>query len=302
MKRQTEPVVIGVDIGGTKIIAGIVTESGDILHTEQVATPSTPSDILSCIQTLCHALADGVSVPLVGIGIGTAGIVDASTGIVIHANENLSGWTNTALANIPLSQTLPITVDNDVRAMAYAEAVLGAGREFNSVLCVTVGTGIGGGLIVDGEIYHGATYSAGEIGYLVVGWDDNQPILFDQFSSGPAIERTYQVLSDANERLPLTEISRLAQNNATIAFQVIQQKATEFGHILGGYVTSINPEAVVIGGGVPQIGACWWDAMQTAFYESVPPPVKSTKLLLSSLGIEAVMLGAAMLVWKRIAS
>lgn len=302
MSDATSPLAIGVDIGGTKIIAGLVTVSGDILHTEQVATPSTPSDILSCVQTLCHALADRVSVPLVGVGIGTAGMVDASTGIVIHANENLYGWTNTQLANIPLSQTLPITADNDVRAMAYAEAVLGAGRDYESVLCITVGTGIGGGLILNGEIHHGANYSGGEIGYLVVGWDENQPILFDRFSSGPAIERAYQVASNVDARIPLTEISLLAKNNNLIASQLIQQKATEFGQILGGYVTSINPEAVVIGGGVPQIGALWWDAMQTAFYEFVPPPVKSTKLLLSSLGIEAVMLGAAMLVWKRIAS
>ncbi len=299
MTHKSEPVSIGVDIGGTKIIAGTLTQSGDIISTQQMPTPPTSSDILDSVDHLCHQLADETPATIVGIGVGTAGMVDASTGEVVYANENLPNWTGTKLASIPIGQTLQITVENDVRAMAYAEAVLGAGRDFDSLLCVTVGTGIGGALILDGEIYHGANYSAGEIGYLVVGWDNDKSILFDQLVSGPGIERAYQSYCQLDTRLPLTEISQLAQQGDEIAQKIIREKAKQFGQILGGYVPSVNPQAVVIGGGVPQIGALWWDAMQTAFFANVPPPVKNTTLVHSSLGVEAVMLGAGMLAWKR---
>jgi len=299
LTRTTEPVVIGVDIGGTKIIAGTITQSGEIITKQQIATPDTPSAILVSVDTLCQQLTNVIDTDIVGIGIGTAGMVDTQTGQVIHANENLKGWTDTRLTDMALKQKYPITAENDVRAMAYGEAVLGAGRDYNTVLCVTVGTGIGGALILDGEIYHGANYSAGEIGYLVVGWDDAEPILFDQFASGPAIEKAYQSVCQSDEHIPLTKISECASKGDDVAQSIIHGKATQFGQILGGYVTSISPDAVVIAGGVSQIGDLWWKPMETAFFESVPPPVKSTSLLHSSLGAEAVMLGAGMLAWKR---
>lgn len=298
MARTTEPVVIGVDIGGTKIIAGTITPSGDILAKQQIATPDTPSAILGCVDEMCVQLMDNFTI-VRGIGIGTAGMVNADTGEVIHANENLPEWTGTQLGEIAIGKQCVITVENDVRAMAYGEAVLGAGKDYDSVLCVTVGTGIGGALILDGEIHHGANYSAGEIGYLIVGWDGDEPILFDQFVSGTGIEKAYQAQCNLEKRQPLTEISQLAQDGDQTAQMIIRKKAVQFGQILGGYVTSINPQAVVIGGGVPQIGALWWDAMQTAFYDFVPNPVKNTIVVRSSLGVDAVMLGAGMLAWKR---
>lgn len=298
MRDAESSLAIGVDIGGTKIMAGCVTQEGHIQQSKQIATPSTPTAIIDAVGDLCLSLYDS-SNSFLGIGIGTAGIVDTECGQIIYANENLPGWTGTNFFDLSISKQIPITVENDVRAMAYAEAVLGVGREYQSVLCVTVGTGIGGGLIMNGEIWHGATYSAGEIGCLIVDWKDGKPVIFDQFASGPAIERDYQTRCQNETRIPLTEISIKAQNGDDIAKAVIQDKAMQFGAVLGGYVTTINPQAVVISGGVSQIGDLWWKTMERAFYESMPPPVKQTPIMLSSLGIEAVMLGAAMLAWKR---
>ena len=137
--------VIGVDIGASKIIAGLVTASGGILQTEQVATPSTPSAILAAAQGLCRALLGASDCEVKGIGIGAAGMIDTETGQVIHANDNLPAWTDACLSAISVGQRLPIVVENDVRAMSYGEAVLGAGADYSSLLCVAVGTGIGGG-------------------------------------------------------------------------------------------------------------------------------------------------------------
>lgn len=298
MSDTETSVAIGVDIGGTKIIAGCVTHDGCILQTQQIATPSTPTAIVDVVGALCLDLQESFPT-VIGIGIGTAGMVDTVTGQVVYANENLPDWTGTDFANLQRMPDVPIVAENDVRAMAYAEMTLGAGMTYDSVLCVTVGTGIGGALILNGNIWHGASYSAGEIGYLVVDWEDGKPVQFDQFASGPAIEKAYQHHSGTDERIPLTVITERAYADDDIAKQVIQFKAAQFGAILGGFVTSINPHLVVIGGGVPQIGDLWWDAMERAFHAAVPLPVQQTPCVPSSLGIEAVMLGAAMFAWER---
>ncbi len=290
--------VIGVDIGGSKILAGLVGRDGAVIRTLSLATPATPAAILAEARRLCQRLIDDCAAPVIGIGIGSAGTIDASTGQVIYANENLPGWTGTRLAELDIDG-LPIVAENDARALAYSEAMLGAGAQYASILCVTVGTGIGGGLVLDGEILHGANYSAGEIGYLVVGWDGDEPLILDQHVSGPGIERAYQAASDMVRRLPLTDISRRASAGDALAAAIIETKAREFGNVMGGFVASINPDALVVGGGVPQIGPLWWDAFGAGFRRSVSPPLWNTPILPATHGVEAVLLGAAMLAWRK---
>ena len=302
MSESASTSVIGVDIGGSKIIAGLVTREGRILRTLSVATPTTSAAILADVRQLSQALIDDADGEVIAIGIGSAGMVDTASGQVIHANDNLLGWTGTRLTALQIGNNIPVVAENDARALSYGEALMGAGKAFDSVLCVTVGTGIGGGIIVDGKIWHGANFSAGEIGYLVVGWEGEEPLILDQFVSGPGIERAHQAATgcDRVQRVPLTEISRRAQSDDAIASEVIKQKARQLGIILGGFAASINPAALVIGGGVPQIGEIWWDAFEAAFRDSVPPLLRSTPILPAKLGIEAVLLGAAMLAWHKV--
>jgi len=290
--------VIGLDIGGSKTLAGLAARDGEIRRTLQVATAPSSAAILSSARALCEALIGASEAPVLGIGIGSAGVIDTDAGSVIFANENMPGWTGTRLAAFDFGVELPITVENDVRALAYGEAVMGAGADYDSLLCLTVGTGIGGALIINGELWHGADYSAGEIGYLVVDWDGDAPLILDQYASGPAIECAYQAAISGENRLPLTEISRLAKAGDRTAIEVIEVKARRLGIILAGAATALNPAAVVVGGGVPQIGALWWEALAAAFRENLPPPVAATPLKPATLGANGVMLGAAMLAWK----
>ncbi len=289
--------VIGLDIGASKTLAGLVTRNGEIVRTLQVATTPSSSAILAAARTLCEELMTAADAPVRGIGSGSAGIVDFQAGAVIHANDNIPGWSGTKLSALDIGG-LPICAENDARAMAYGEASIGAGAAYKSLLCVTVGTGIGGAMIMDGEVWHGANYSAGEIGYLVVDWHGEQPLILDQYASGPAIERAYQAACGAKERLPLTEISRRANAGEQVAHAVIMDKARRFGSILAGCVASFNPEAVVVGGGVTMIGALWWDAFAAAFRQSLPSLLRATPVLPAALGVEAVLLGAAMLAWR----
>lgn len=295
---KEDALVIGLDIGGSKTLAGLVKRDGAIARTAQVATAPSPVAILAAARSLCLSLIEAAEAPVLGIGIGSAGIIDTDEGRVIFANENLPGWSGTRLADLEVGADLPIIVENDVRAMAYGEAAMGAGADRDSLLCVTVGTGIGGALILNGAVWHGADYSAGEIGYLVVDPQGEEPLILDQYASGPAIERAYQVVSDSDQQLPLTEISRLATQGDRSATAVIKRKARRLGVVLAGYATTINPAAVVVGGGVPQIGALWWDALEAGFRETLPPPVAKTPLLPATLGAKAVMLGAALLAWN----
>jgi glucokinase len=297
---KEEALVIGLDIGGSKTLAGLVGRAGEIGPRMQVATAPSPAAILSAARSLCQSLVDAAEAPVIGIGIGSAGIIDTDEGRVVFANENLPGWTGTRLAELGFGAELPITVENDVRALAYGETIMGAGADYDSLLCVTVGTGIGGALIMDGEVWHGADYSAGEIGCLVVDWDGDEPLILDQYASGPAIERAYQAEIGSEKRLPLTEIAQLAGDGDATATAVIKLKARRLGIILAGCATSMNPAAVVVGGGVPQIGALWREALEAGFRENLPPPVAATPLLPATLGVNAVMLGAAMLAWKKV--
>ena len=237
---------------------------------------------------------------MLGIGIGSAGIIDSEEGKVVFANDNLPGWTGVDLAALEIGGGLPISVENDVRALAYGEALVGAGGSFDSLLCVTVGTGIGGALILNGEVWHGADYSAGEIGFLVVDWERGAPVILDQYASGPAIERAYQMASESEIRRPLPEVGQLAASGDKLAAQAIETKARQLGAVLAGLVAAINPAALIVGGGVPQVGALWWEAFEAAFRASLPPPVAKTPLLPATLGANAVMLGAAMLAWRRV--
>lgn len=295
-----EATVIGLDIGGSKTLAGLVRPDGAIARMAQVATAPSPDAILEAARSLCLSLIEAAEAPVLGIGIGSAGIIDTNEGRVLFANENLPGWSGTRLADLEIGADLPIVVENDVRAMAFGEAAMGAGREKDSLLCVTVGTGIGGAILLNGSVWHGADFSAGEIGYLVVDPQGEEPRILDQYASGPAIERAYQAETGQDGRLPLTEISRRATQGDKTATAVIKRKARQLGVVLAGCVTTVNPAAVVVGGGVPQIGALWWDAFEAGFRETLPPPVAATPLLPATLGANAVMLGAALLAWKAV--
>ncbi len=292
--------VIGVDIGGSKILAGLVSPQGEILRTRSVATPAKPAAILAEVKRLCAELIAEAQGEVLAIGIGSAGMVDSGRGRVLHANDNLPGWSGTSLSALEIGARLPIVAENDARAFAYGEAKIGAGKAYKSLLCVTVGTGIGGGIILDGAIWRGANFSAGEIGYLVVGWEGDKPIFLDQYVSGPGIERAYQTAAGVPERLPLTDITGRAYAGEAIAARTITDRARRLGIILGGFATALNPAALVLGGGVPQIGELWWRALEAAFRASVPPLLSALPILPAKLGVEAVLLGAALLAWDKV--
>ena len=191
--------LIGVDVGGTKVAAGLVNAAGEITY--QMRTPMAANDApaglaavisaINCVRAATAAHADGL---ISGIGICAPGPLDPRTGIVINP-PNLPGWRNFPLAaEVSKTYGLPVRVDNDGNAAALAEALWGAGRGFRNVFCATIGTGIGTGIVFDGRIYHGRTGAAAEGGHNTIDYHGprcgcGKLGCIEALASGPAIAR-----------------------------------------------------------------------------------------------------------------
>lgn len=286
---------IGVDIGGTKIAAGIVTPVGEVVSPRTVPTPLAdgPQAVMQVVIEQVQALKQAAP-DVQAVGIGTAGLVDSTRGVIVHANPNLPGWTGMPLgATVRAATNLPVYVDNDVNALAIGEGRFGAGQGFREVVYVAVGTGIGGALVRGGEIWRGTHYSAGEVRYLVAAWDEEgRPIILEEYASGPAMEKQYQMLSGSSERLSLRQITERAYAGDMLAVEVIEDGARMLGHVLGGFVGILDVEVLIVGGGVPNIGDLWWNAFEHALRQNELIQLQNLRVAAASSSSHAGLLGA----------
>ena len=303
---------IGVDVGGTKTEALRVTDAAQIEARSRLPTPA--KDQAATLGTIEQVVEDVLTDDVVAVGMGAAGLVDVSTGVLLAAP-------NIAWRNVPLRERIagrfdrPVTVDNDATAAAWAEHLLGAGRGYRHLLFVGVGTGIGGGIVIDGRLTRGAHGLAGEIGHIIV--EPGGPVCgcgnrgcWEQVAGGHALARAgaRAVLDD-----PESEIAKLARGDPARATGELVARAAaagdgaavaivaEVGHRLGegiaGLVNVLDPEAVVVGGGVSELGAPLLDPIRERFLQAVEfadvrPEVT---IVAAALGNDAGAIGAAML-------
>lgn len=315
-------VVIGVDIGGTKIAAHLSDGTEKSFAYTTVPTPADahPSAIAGlaegspeyaealkrgriatmqaligvCRRLFIDARQQGLTVR--GIGVGSAGQIDPLRGIVIDANPNIIGWRGARIVDeLTAAFGVLVFVDNDVRAMALAETSHGAGQGFDNVLCVTVGTGIGGAMVQDGKLIHGAHFSAGEIGYLLA---HGKPI--EQVYGGPAIARRYAEERQLREEITLIDVTKRALRGDTAARQVIESAAYGLGQHLAPVIAFLDPDALIVGGGVVAIGEMWWTPFLHAFKEFPLESVRSVPVKPAALGSRAGMIGAGVLAAKKL--
>lgn len=207
VKRQY---AIGVDVGGTKINAGWISAEGEVLHSHTIPTAAgevrVMDRILEAIWAV-HALKDEVlpeGAGFAGIGVGTAGQVDAETGSIRFASDLLPGYTGTKVKQ-ELEETfgVPVYVDNDVNVLALTELKLGAGRGAKHLICLALGTGVGGAIVVDGRIVHGAWGGAAELGHLSVDFNGLPCVCggvgcLEQYASGTGIAKRMNMKLAAN--------------------------------------------------------------------------------------------------------
>jgi glucokinase len=283
--------VLGVDIGGTKIAAGVVDANAQVLESVVVPTRAAEGFAVSYAQLLSAiqaTLRDDIS----AIGICAPGPLNPKTGAIINP-PNLPGWVDVLLGQqISRAYRLPCRVENDANAAGLAEARFGAARGYSIVFYVTVGTGIGTGIIFDGKIYHGKNGQAGEGGHVTI--DYRSPVTckcgltgcIEALASGTAIARRAGLSAEA--------VGRAAAQGDPLAFEVLDETALMLGAWLGGIVSLLDPDIIVIGGGVSQMGEPLFSRLRRIVpARSINQFAGETPIVPAALGVNVGILGAA---------
>ena len=317
--HEAGPIVVGVDLGGTKILAAAVGDGSRILGRAKRPTPADaggPAILAAILATVDQALyearvgRDAVAV----IGIGSPGPLDPVAGVIpFSSNLNVRNW---ALGpDLSAATGRPVLLQNDVRAGGYGEYRLGAGRGHKNVLAAFVGTGVGGCLILDGHVLEGATGNAGEIGHIVVKPGGprcgcGRRGCLEALSSRTAIARRVgkaarKGLSSAlaakvdrkSGKLKSGDLAAAMLANDPVAVQEVQRAARYLGLGLGGLINLLGPDVVVVGGGVTAaIGEPFLDLVRAAAREQVlVDPEGRIAIKSAALGDDAGVLGAALL-------
>ena len=262
---------VGVDLGGTKIAAALVSEEGRILKSSRLPTDveGGPSAVLAQIAGLVKALADTSGVSIVGIGVGVAGQIEAESGIVSFA-PNLDWHDVPMQSQLASACNLPVFVTNDVRAITWAEWLFGAGKGCDDLICAIVGTGIGGGVVVNGRIVTGCSNMAGEIGHITVdlngpectcgnrgcmealsgGWGIARRAR-QAVSADPAAGRTLFNMADEKvEKITARMVAGAYKTGDALAKTLVEGAGRALAAGMVGLVNAFNPCRLILGGGV----------------------------------------------------
>lgn len=306
---------IGVDVGGTKILAGLVDDSGHVVSTARRETPRHDAEgVLHVVADVVRELAEPVRGDVAGVGLGVAGPVDAQRATVFFA-PNL-GWAHVPVRDILQEQVqLPVIAENDGNTAAWGEFRFGAGADIDELVMVTVGTGIGGGIVINGALLRGAHGAAAEIGHMNVvvngipcGCGRNG--CWEQYASGSALVREARELaaarrSDAGLLLSLGDgtpqgvqgvhVTAAAQQGDPVAIAAFDVAGTWLGRGLADLSAILDPGTFVIGGGVSEAGDLLLRSARQTLVEKLsgndqrPAP----DVRLATLGNTAGLIGAA---------
>ena len=294
--------VIGaIDIGGTKIAAGIVDGDSSVISRRSEPTPATqgPDAVLTLAARLIREVSVDAGVEPIAIGVGTAGVVDPDAGMILAATEALSDWTGTPVATqLAALLGLPVHVENDVTAFLLGEATNGAAVGLADVIAITIGTGIGGALLIDGQVVRGRTCVAGNIGHVPSPEAGERRCPcgrfghLEAFASGPAMTAAYGERS-GQQVADLREVADRARRGDGLADEVLRAGAAAVGRIVGGLVNVLDPELILLGGGVLSVGPWYVAAVADAMTRELLAPLDAVPVRAATLGGDAMLVGAA---------
>ncbi|MFH1201278.1 MAG: ROK family protein [Candidatus Omnitrophota bacterium] len=295
--------VIGIDIGGTNIKVGLINKD-KIIHKFVLKTSLYPkkSDLIKAVfSSIDKVLRNNCleKKDILGIGIGLPGAIDYKRGIV-HYLPNIPGWKDVPLARL-IRNHLGIStyIDNDVNLMALAELYYGQGRGKKNLVCITLGTGVGGGLIIEGNIYRGTSFSAGEIGHMPIELKGafcncgSHGCLESLIGNSRILGRAKKVFG---KYITLEELSNLAIKGNQRAVKIWQDTGFILGTVLAGVVNLLNPELIIIGGGVSESGKILFNQVRETIKERAMPLPGSIIQVRKAVVREPGIMGAAVLV------
>jgi len=308
--------LIGADLGGTNIRVGAISLQGKILHFKKESTnPENGKDLvirkllLMLKKTIREEKAQGRKP--VALGIGAPGVIRIRQGIVV-SSPNLPDWIHVPLKKIAGREIgLPVVVENDANAAAYGEQWMGAGKGANSMICITLGTGVGGGIILNHRVWHGEDGMAAEVGHTTVNPDGprckcGNTGCLEVYASATGIisevrrrlKREESVLKDLDRKqegkITAEDVFRSARAGDLLSLRVIRQMGRYLGIGIANLVNIFNPELIVLSGGVT---AAWKDFMPMVLEEvrsrAFEVPRDRAKILKAKLGDHAGIIGAA---------
>ncbi len=311
-----QPLILALDFGGTKLSAAM-TQSGSQtwLAQRRVFTPpdAVASDEYRIMLEMARELIAETGKPA-AIGVSFGGPVDAAKGTV-RLSHHVIGWENNPLQKRLESEFgVPARIDNDANLAALGEYRYGAGQGYQHLLYLTVSTGIGGGWIIDGEIYHGANGMAGEIGHTVVN-PGGMPCVcgkrgcLEAEACGTAIAERARRMIDANptdgdlllaqlgikaKNITAAHISTATQNGDLLARQILTESAQFLGKGIGMATTLMNPQRVILGGGVTKAGSRWWESVLSTARAYTLPEIP-VDIVAAALRDDAPLWGAVVL-------
>lgn len=303
-------IALGIEIGGTKLQVAAVDETGTV-HTRETASVDSNAGAESIRERLI-GLIEKVRqrVDAVAVGVGFGGPVDREAGTIARS-FHVGGWDGFALAAWVQSVVpgLPVFIENDTNAAAYAEATLGAGRGFDPVVYSNAGSGVGGGLVINGELYYSAPPGEMEIGHL---WLEHRGGIVEDSCSGWAIDRRVReavkaapdsALAHHCANLDRGETRALAPALAAgdgAARAILDEAARDYAIALSHALNLLHPQIIVLGGGVAEIGEPWRATVQRYLEEFAMATFRaSVRVALTELGDAVVPIGAAALALRR---
>jgi glucokinase len=297
--------IAAIDIGGTKIAVGMVNEAGVVLSRLETPTDAHrgyPKGIARVTDMLREA-ARNAGVEISGIGIGSTGMVYPCSGAFGDV-DFLPGWQgNNPVNDLAKVFNVSVALENDADASALGEASWGAGKGKSRLIYVTVGTGIGGGIILDGKLYRGADMAHPEIGHHVI--DSSGPLCtcgfhgcWESLATGPAMVAWFKINATADYRyaadLSAKQICQLAQQGDALACRAVDREAHLLGLGLANLINLFVPDAIVLGGSVMKSASLFLGGIRETINQGCRfVPSEKTELALASLGQDANLIGAA---------
>ena len=308
---------IGIDLGGTSIKYALVDKAGNSFFEGKLPSFASVSaakvmEQLIKAATLLKDEAAKQNWTVLGIGLGTPGIVDETNRIVLGGAENIVGWENIDVASLMEKQmSLPVVVGNDANLMGLGETKYGAGRGCTHVVFLTVGTGIGGAVIIDGKLFNGYANRGTELGHVPLiangercacGADRKSTRLNSSYASTAALTRRFSALAKEQNLSFDTEINgelivRLYHENFPLAVECMNEHFYYLGRGIAGFVNIFSPQRIVIGGGVAESGSFYLEKIRAVVKKHVIADCAlNTKIVAAELGNKAGLIGAASLI------
>ena len=308
---------IGIDVGGTNVKIALVDDKGNILYSNSVPTRAemgyeyTVNNIKQAIKDL---MAETKASNIEGIGFDFPGHIDYKNGIVRLA-PNIPGWVNIPIVQIIEDEfKIPTRIDNDVHCAALGELNFGAGKGCENFICMTVGTGIGSGIVINGKLVRGASNAAGELGHIKLQMHDG-PLCgcgdygcMEAFASGPSIvamakeyllsgkSTRFQEMANGGEITPYI-VAQAALEGDPVAKRIFTKMGEYIGFGLASVVNLLNPERIIIGGGVADAGDILLDPIrETIKKRAMVVAGSAVEIVAAKLGNSAGVIGASLLI------